>query len=196
MSTYVDPSTITAIPRVWVGCLHCYNAGRLIGAWYDCTDLSDSPEDHGLHRIHRDGDYPATPGCEELWCFDHEWLPVKGELDPLEATRWGDLYNELGSSSLWPALCAWVEEGIHVTDIDSMPITSEFIDKFQGLWESWGDYVYNLVEDTGLQQGWDDTAVRHFNWTSYAEEISQDYSAVHAADHSPDCGSVYVFRTF
>ena len=33
-------------PRVWVGCLGCYNAGRLVGRWVDAEDAADlSPED-------------------------------------------------------------------------------------------------------------------------------------------------------
>lgn len=187
-------SATTVTPRVWIGCLHCYNDGKLIGAWYDCCDLADDPEGFDLARIHRDGGYVVQPGCEELWCFDHEWIPERGEFDPLRATRWGELYNELDNSSLWPALGAWVEEGAHVTDTDDMPMDSEFTDRYQGTWETWDDFVYQLAEDAGLQQGWDDTAVRHFNWTSYAEEISQGYSVVRAAGHGPDNGDVYVFR--
>lgn len=64
MKINTAPSATTVIPRVWMGCLHCYNDGRLIGAWYDCSDLADDPEEFGLARIHRDGGYAVQPGCE------------------------------------------------------------------------------------------------------------------------------------
>ena len=45
-------------PRVWVGCLVCYNADRLLGCWIDAADANEiTPEDlHGCPTSH-----------EELW---------------------------------------------------------------------------------------------------------------------------------
>lgn len=80
-----------------------------------------------------DGGHPVTAGCEKLWHFDHERLPVKGELDPLHAARWGEIYPDLSTPSLWPALYAWAEDGSHVTDTSDMPVAAEFYDRFQGV---------------------------------------------------------------
>ncbi|ERS35959.1 hypothetical protein HMPREF1275_00922 [Propionibacterium sp. KPL1844] len=36
-------ATVTMPLRVWPGCLSCYNAGRLVGAWIDPPTLASSP---------------------------------------------------------------------------------------------------------------------------------------------------------
>ena len=58
-------------PRIWVACLHCYNDGRLVGEWVDCTDAADVT----LAQLHGGTGGPYT-GCEEVWCLDHENIPV------------------------------------------------------------------------------------------------------------------------
>lgn len=40
MTTMTTTSTDTT-PRVWVGCLACYNAGRLVGDWHDASDADE-----------------------------------------------------------------------------------------------------------------------------------------------------------
>lgn len=53
------PITTDTTPRVWVACLNCYNNGRLVGQWIDCTDL----EDVTLTWIHEGTEGPYA-GCE------------------------------------------------------------------------------------------------------------------------------------
>jgi hypothetical protein len=31
----------TEVPRAWVGCLACYNDGRLVGSWMDGEEAGD-----------------------------------------------------------------------------------------------------------------------------------------------------------
>ena len=68
-------TTTTITPRAWVGCLACYNDGRLIGEWLDADQLEDADE---LAAI------CTRPDHEELWCFDTDSLGV-GECSPAEA---------------------------------------------------------------------------------------------------------------
>lgn len=68
-------STITTIrPSVWIGCLACYNGGRLVGDWHDAEDAGEvTPED--LH-----GNPTAR---DEMWVFDLEGFPSStGEMSP------------------------------------------------------------------------------------------------------------------
>lgn len=71
--------TITTVnPRVWIGCLACYNAGSLVGKWYDAENAGEvTPGDlHGHPSSH-----------EELWVFDLEGFPrAAGEMSPLTAS--------------------------------------------------------------------------------------------------------------
>lgn len=56
---------------------------------------------------------------EELWAMDHEFNLVDGEMDPMEATRWGECFDELYDPGQWPAVCAWVRSESDVTEGDS-----------------------------------------------------------------------------
>ena len=71
-------------PRAWVGCLQCYNSGDLVGEWFDASEAADVTLDV-LHLEH-----PLQEGCEELWCFDVDGIPVNEEMSPLEAANWGN----------------------------------------------------------------------------------------------------------
>ncbi|MFW0178323.1 antirestriction protein ArdA [Rothia sp. P7208] len=82
--------TITDIaPRVWPACLNCYNNGRLVGQWIDCTEAADVT----IESLH-DGFGGPYEGCQEIWCPNHENLPIKGEMSLAEAVRWGEAYEE------------------------------------------------------------------------------------------------------
>ena len=35
------PPTTDTTPRVWIGCLACYNEGRLVGDWYDAITADE-----------------------------------------------------------------------------------------------------------------------------------------------------------
>jgi len=104
-----NTTTATDAPRVRVGCLHCYNSGRLIGRWYPCTDAAEVD----LEGVHADSRGPYQ-GCEELWCVDLENLPVRRKTDLFEPLVWGEFSTEV-DDDLWPAVCAWVESGSHVS---------------------------------------------------------------------------------
>lgn len=34
-------TTTDTTPRVWIGCLACYNTGRLVGDWHDAIGAAD-----------------------------------------------------------------------------------------------------------------------------------------------------------
>jgi len=78
----MDTNNLDSTPRVWIGCLHCYNAGRLVGEWFDAVDADEAT----LADVHRDAGGSCV-GCDELWCFNDENLPVRGEMGPNEAAE-------------------------------------------------------------------------------------------------------------
>ena len=80
-------TTTTVQARVWVGCLGCYNAGGLVGAWVDALE-AESLEPHEQAAV----SMPAVCGdvkAEERWVFDHEGFGgfLEGECSPAEAVR-------------------------------------------------------------------------------------------------------------
>ena len=34
-------AAVVTEPRVWIGCLACYNSGQLVGHWYPATEAGD-----------------------------------------------------------------------------------------------------------------------------------------------------------
>lgn len=132
--TITTPATDTT-SRVWVGCLACYNEGRLIGDWFD-ADTADEVTTYDVHGAHSRAD-----SHDELWCFDHENIPVKGELDPMTAAAWGRCLAEV-DEHLRPALIAWIESGDYVTEgTGDLPSLSDFEERYQGNWDSFDDYA-------------------------------------------------------
>ncbi len=185
----------THAPRVWAGCLHCYNSGRLVGAWYDAADIADAPHAFDVERIHRDGGYPSTPECEELWCFDIDNMPTSGEMDLLEATRWGEVYNELDAEHLWPALCAWVTTGMYTEDSHGTPCVSDFMEAYSGHWDTWEDFAYDLFDQTTDMSGWDELAQRYFDYAGFVRDLKHDFSVEGSERFSGEFG-VYIFRNY
>lgn len=171
-------------PRVWLGCLHHYNSGSLVGVWFDAEvadeiTLADVHEGSGLDHAE----------CEKLWVFDHENIPVQGELDPMTAADWGSALNEV-DEHLRPALVAWVESGDYVAEGSSeLPCIPDFMERYCGEWESFSDYARTLADDTWLLEGIPEEIANYFEWDSWTRDLAFDYSVYNHPD-----GGVFVFR--
>lgn len=170
-------TTTTNAPRAWVGCLACYNSGRLVGAWYDAHEAEED-----LDQIHADGGYTGHCDGDEPWCFDTDNLPG-GEMGPTTAASWGERYEELADDSQWPAFLAYAEN----FGLGYLPEVSDFEEAYKGKFSEFGEYIYELEQETGLMNGWPEIAMRHFDWDGYTKECEQDYLLADAP------GGVYVF---
>ena len=177
-------SATDTTPRAWIGCLHCYNDGRLVGDWFDAATADEVT----TYDVHEGSGFDYAE-CEELWVFDHENIPVRGELDPLTAAAWGRCFAEVGPEH-WPALCAWVESGGYIaegnTDLPSIP---DFEDSYQGHWESFEDYARELADDIGLLADVPEEIANYFDWDSWTRDLAFDYTTY----VNPE-GGVFVFR--
>lgn len=181
----MSTSTITE-PRVWPGCLNCYNSGRLVGHWFGVTEAASVD----LAAVHRGSGVDwQRAGCEEIWCLDIDDLPVHREMGLDEAARWGAVYAEAGEQ--WPAVAAWVRTGDYVTeDHTDIPVLTDFEDRYCGLWPSFRDYAFSLAEDTGLLRDVPEEIERYFHWDAWIRDLKMDYSTAEATD-----GDIYVFRS-
>ena len=176
--------TTDTTPRAWIGCLHHYNDGRLVGHWFD----AESADEATLADVH-EGYGLGYAECEELWCFDHENIPVRGEMDPLTAGAWGRCLAEV-DEHLRPALCAWVESGDYVAEgTGDLPSISDFEERYQGHWDSFREYAENLADDIGLLDGVPEEIARYFDWSAWSRDLAMDYSV-----HVNLEGGVFVFR--
>ncbi|MFJ7619794.1 antirestriction protein ArdA [Rhodococcus erythropolis] len=171
-------------PRAWLGSLAAYNAGHLIGDWYPASEVADVT----VADLHRGTDVPYTDD-DELWIFDHESIPVSGEMDPMTAAAWGALYDEVGDAA-WPALCAYVRSGSYVAQGDSdLPVVSAFEDAYAGEWESFEDYAHQLAEDAEVFSNVPEELRTYIDMRAWARDIEADYST-----ETTGHGGVFVFR--
>ena len=173
-------SATDTTPRAWVGCLACYNDGRLVGDWFDAV-AADEVTTYDIHG--------RASSHDELWVFDHENIPVRGELDPLTAAAWGRCLTEV-NEHLRPALCAWVESGDYIAEGNTdLPSVSDFEERYCGAWDSFREYAENLADDIGLLADVPEEIARYFDWSAWSRDLAFDYSTY----DDPE-GGVFVFR--
>ena len=172
-------------PRAWLGCLACYNNGRLVGEWFDAEDADEVT----LADVHGGADRVGE-GCEELWVMDHENIPVEGEMSPSDAAEWGRAILDV-PEHLRGALCAWVASASYVAEgTGDLPSIPDFEERFCGTWGSFRDYAVNLAEEIGLiPEDAPETLARYFDWDAWTRDLEHDYTVMQA-----DVVSVHVFR--
>ncbi|WP_328310207.1 antirestriction protein ArdA [Streptomyces sp. NBC_00442] len=173
----------TAIrPRVWIGCLSCYNGGRLTGDWYD-ADIANlvTPEDlHGRTTSH-----------EELWVFDHENFcgALEGECSPHEAAEIAEALADLSEDETG-AFASWVE--MFGQQSGRAQWVEKFRDDYRGFHDSEADFAREWFEETS------DTAevarltewpFRDIDWDSASHEL---FTGGFLAKRAP--GGIYVFH--
>ena len=168
-------------PRAWVGCLACHNNGDLVGEWFDACEAADVTPDV-LHLEH-----PQKEGCEELWCFDVDGIPVNEEMSPLEAANWGNLLNHV-DERLQPSFYAWISSGAASLDNDGLPDPKAFEDAFVGVYSDFREYSDHLADETLLYDS-NDELRRYFDYESFARDLKMDY----VVEPLPD-GNVAVFH--
>nr|WP_274617613.1 antirestriction protein ArdA [Nesterenkonia sp. AY15] len=178
-------TTTPSGPRAWVGCLACYNEGTLMGDWFPAVEAVEvtSGDVHDAVIV--------SQTHEELWVFDHEGLPLTGELDPTEASAWAHRLLEAPKHER-DALGAWVRSGDCITEGDSkLPVISEFAERYCGEWPSFFDFAQNLAEEIGLLSEVPENVTCYFDWNAWTRDLGLDYTT----EAGPE-GGVFVFRSF
>ena len=172
-------TTTETVPSAWVGCLACYNDGKLIGKWLSDPDKIREyrcPEPVTVYNMH-----------EELMVFDHEGMPlIDGECSPssfADAIEWVE-----GLESWQPikAVAAWLDNlGISWRDAE----LSDFDDAFAGEWGSEQEYAENLAEECGLIDANASWPNSYIDWERATRDLFMDGYWSATAD-----GGVYVFH--
>lgn len=176
----------TTTPRAWVGCLGCYNEGRLAGEWFDADSIPVDTSDWTAVST----DACSDASHEELWVFDHEGFGplLTGECSPVEARRLGELIESVPE---WQreAFLAWVGTGDYVADVDG-PSLSDFEERYAGEWDSEEDFAYQLAEDIGALPAEYSWPASHIDWERATRDLFMcDYASTPAPG-----GGVFVFR--
>jgi antirestriction protein len=170
-------------PRVWVGCLGCYNGGALVGEWFDATD---APQEMADFDQAISG--PAGPKLnhiaeghvhEELWVFDREGFGsfLKGECSPSEAAGLAAFIESIPDYFPVAAVGAWLDnEGRTVDAGDSFAdCEDDFAEAYQGDHATDADFAQELAEELDLVNdsvSWPYTCI---DWDDAASELMNDY---------------------
>lgn len=170
-------------PQIWVGCLACYNDGRLVGDWFDAIDGDDiTPED-----VHNGVSTPVGEAHDELWCFDHDCMPMSGEIAPSDAVAWGERYAELDDGDWWPYL-RWCRDVLD--EVTTPPDAEEFRIAWRGEWPDFNDFAWQEFQELGVTDGMTEDQERYFDFEKWASDHEMDFY-VHPAARS---GYVWIYN--
>lgn len=171
-----DTVTDKATPRAWVGCLACYNEGRLVGAWVDGIEANTARP-------------CPNPTHEERHVFDHEGFgdALKGECGPYEAQAIAEVLRDLDSEQDGDALRAYAANmGEDLVMWQSWEEHAR--DCFRGTFSDFLDYAEQYIDDSGMMDGWPQEARNYFDVQAFARDLAHDYWTWDAPN-----GGVFVF---
>jgi antirestriction protein len=173
-------------PRIWIGSLADYNAGRLHGDWVDAA----VEDDELLAAAQRILATSQEPGAEEWGIFDFD------EFGAFQVGEYEDLMRVAriarGIAQHGPAFAAWAQ--LHDGEPDML---DSFEDAFLGHYDAAVDWAYEVLDDHTLEADLDRAVP-----DSLRAYITIDYAAfVHDSqlggdiDIEPDpSGGVWVYR--
>lgn len=193
--------------RAWVGCLGCYNEGRLNGEWLDASDCDDLPAHLPTAQLATyegtDSEYVRCTRCgsDEWWCFDTELSPfIDGECSPHDAWRVGEALAEIERDDVdLEAVLAWItacEPDIKGFEWDG-PTRESFEDVYRGeqtlreTADQWAqDQIDCFTASTGRMSSSyvtdQERAMRsgmewlttYFDWDKHARDFEMDHTEV------------------
>jgi len=172
--------------RVYLGCLHCYNEGRLHGGWFE-IDEHTTPEDLSAELdefFGRNERGFAKCGGEEFVVHDHEgFSPYNlGEVSPPEAARTGAIIAEHG-----PFL---VSHALEYVSEDPDEVRQWIEEHYRGAWDSERDFAEQLAEDLDLVPREHSWPASYIDWEAAARDLFiSDYRSV----RDDETGEVHVF---
>lgn len=163
MSTNTINDTDT--PSAWIGCLGCYNSGRLIGKWIpgvECDDLAAAGLTNSTGKCLR-------CGADEFLAFDHEnfmGLLDGGEPNPMECYTAAMQLADVPEYER-EIVAAWLGNGMDF-DLDAMR------DAYVGEYGSDRDFAESLVNENGLLESIPENLQNYFDYDAYARDLMFD----------------------
>lgn len=173
--------TTTTTPRAWIGCLACYNNGRLRGQWIDAeTAAAEVDADaitYGGQATPRT--YPSgsagvfCKAChgDEFDVFDYENVPrscagIRSFYDNANylAEAGSDLLERLQILSGWLGGDLTLEE-----------LATYDEDNYCGQWARFQDYAEHLADEIGLLGEMPETLSHYFDWEAWSRDLEHDY---------------------
>lgn len=156
----MSAATLDMQPRVWIGSLSAYNAGRLIGEWVDATDLE------AMEAL-----AARLPG-EEIALMDREGFgDLIGEYTSLGVVAAiGGLLGEHGDA--FRIYCEY--HGL--SDLEAANAEDDFEESYRGDWGTGAgaDFAENLAEELGAISSERQWPLSHIDWDAAWNELTHD----------------------
>ena len=162
----------TTTPRAWVGCLSCYNSGRLFGKWINGTECEDL-ESAGIATMETVGDYSALRcvKCfgDEFSVMDHEnYLGlINGECGISEAAEAARQLAEITDDSEREIVIAWLGNGMKF-DLDTMR------EAYIGEYSHDAAMAEEFAENCDLLGDMPESLRYYFDFEAYARDLMND----------------------
>lgn len=169
-------TTITDTPRVWIGSLGDYNAGRLIGEWVDADDADTIYE--GIRRVLAQS---LEPIAEEWFFADSDnFYGLVNEYETVErVAEMADHITRHGE-----AWARWAKyHGLEHA------LENDFDEAYRGHWDSEKEYAQEFAESTGAMPTDNSWPQSYIDWEAAARDLFIDLISV------PASGSgIYVYQ--
>lgn len=137
-------------PRAWIGCLGCYNDGRLNGAWLDyeaASDLTESGYTNGSGEC-------VKCGAEEFVCMDTEGIPgfiANRDMSVVEFLQACETMQTVSSElteSEEEAFYVMLDNEHESVLNDADYLLERFRDCYRGYYDSHRDFAEELYHET------------------------------------------------
>lgn len=170
--------------RAWIGCLACYNEGRLIGEWFEADEAADvTPKTLHAAYVKDDDDLLEliVVAHEEMWVMDHEGFGgwIVGECSPWEVQQVVDTIDSIERAHCNPdAVLAWA---LHTGERDEVVRDGfdnvqrmAFEDAFAGEFDSDQDFAYEWADGTGDLDAVPEHLRSYIDMEAYARDLMWD----------------------
>lgn len=185
MNTTTHP-TITDQPAAWIGCLSCYNNGRLRGKWITAQQAADELADeidkgtkvtYGNQAAHTTNSTTPSPTCrkcggDEFDVFDTQHTPascrtVKEFYE--NAEQLAELHDTDDLTRLI-VLADWIG---NTTTLDDLKTYDN--ENYAGQWNTFQDYAESYADDVGLLADMPETLRHYFDYEAFSRDLAHDY---------------------
>lgn len=173
--------TTTDEPAAWIGCLSCYNNGKLHGKWITAQQAADEMTAETITYGNQaetvtTGDYTTQRcrkcGGDEFDTFDSQHIPASCN-NVAEFYGNAEQLNELHDEDHLPrliALAGWLGSA---TSLDDLKSYDE--EHYRGQWNRFQDYAEQYAEDVGDLAGMLEHLRHYFDYEAYARDLAHDH---------------------
>lgn len=182
---------MTTERKIWVGCLGCYNNGRLVGEWMDPADYDPDDPTASIPRLVKHdqlGILCSQCGSDDAnrWVFDHEGygIALRGECNADEAHRLDALMtaieDDVPDDVPVTVILEWFADGGEIPTEWDAPTEEAFKDAYRGKFDSDRDYAYHVVETFGWAglEVVPDSVSMYFDWDLIARDLRAEMTVI------------------